>query len=1132
MKNIFGFILGFLLVFCHVEGQVNRYGQAAITNYPAGITNGSEQNWAITQDKRGVIYVGNDDKGVLEYDGSEWRNIPIPNKSIVRSLACAEDGTVYVGAVSEIGYLAPDATGQMQYQSLIHHLDSTGRRFFHVWKTYCADDKVYFHSQKLLFIYYPEKDSLIYHENRLNVLFGFYENGRFYKGDYAAGLIELQGDSVSVPAKNGNFYEKKNIFGLTAYDDERLLIGVNYEDEPRSELSIYHMETGKIDSTFGSRAALNYLSENYLTNLLRLNNGSFAASTAAGGMIIISKEGEMVEMISKDQGLQSQTIFNAYQPKDNYPFSQVWTALGLGVARLDFTGPLRSFSEESGYQGLIHCIEDLDGRLYIGTSNGIYAYTTRDQLAGFEKIGADIQRNVWDFAKFTLESGERILIAIGESGLYEVHADDRVINIEERTTGEIDEKDKTFWGYKVIVDPHQQTKIYIGRESSITSLVNEGSYWRQVFSLAEMGSDIRSLAKNSKDTLWFTSTMHGAGYIHPLNEAAKKYYLDDQSGLPQKIENYVFNIDGKLLLGTANGIYVRSSPSDSLFFRPDTILSNYLPDSTLHLSDTSKILPDTTNKVLSIYGDPTGALWISFEHSIKGWMIMMLQPQQDGTYRAVSKPFMPLDNFSTDAFHSTDTNGIWFTVSNMLYHYNRNGEFKDGTFNALLRKVTIGDGSVLYAGAHPQPAGNNRFRLGEQQSEDLLFSVEYAQNNIEFRWSAPYYHMPEETEYRYFLKGFSRDTSSWEKVLYQDFTNLPHGDYTFYVQARNIYGDLSSQDAFSFEISPPWYLTIFAFMGYVVLAVFIVYLIIILYTRRLKNENIRLEGIIEERTTEIRKQKEELTDSIEYASRIQRALLPPDEMLEKQGLEHFILFRPRNIVSGDFYWYGKNNGKTFIVAADCTGHGVPGAFMSMLGISFLDEIVIKSGITETNKILDALRNHVITSLRQTGKSMEESTKDGMDLAMVAIDDQTRTIQYSGAYNPLYVVRRLTKEERELLQSGKEMDLDRGSIHNNEYLLYQVKADHMPIGISEKDHAFSATEISEEEPTIYLFSDGYVDQFGGPLGKKFMSRNFKRLLLDIQHLSMKKQQERLHQELISWMGNISQIDDILVMGIKP
>ena len=179
---------------------------------------------------------------------------------------------------------------------------------------------------------------------------------------------------------------------------------------------------------------------------------------------------------------------------------------------------------------------------------------------------------------------------------------------------------------------------------------------------------------------------------------------------------------------------------------------------------------------------------------------------------------------------------------------------------------------------------------------------------------------------------------------------------TLELKARNVYGTESLPATWSFTILRPWYAKFFAFLIYLLLAVLLVYMIIKLYTRRLKQENLRLEEVIKERTAEIRKQKEELTDSIEYASRIQRALLPSQRLLDKHQIEHFILFKPRDIVSGDFYWIGSRNDKLVVVAADCTGHGVPGAFMSMLGMTFLDEIVIKSEITSTDQILEDLEN--------------------------------------------------------------------------------------------------------------------------------------------------------------------------------
>jgi len=167
-----------LLIFAnHLRGQINEYGVPPLTNYPPEITGGSEQNWAVVEDNRGIVYIGNDEKGVIEYDGSEWRTIPVANNSTVRSLACAADGTVYVGAVSEIGRLVPDAGGNLQYESLIPLIDSS-IRLFDVWKTYCVEEKVYFHTQKYILIYYPEKDSIALQRNERHVLFGFHENSK------------------------------------------------------------------------------------------------------------------------------------------------------------------------------------------------------------------------------------------------------------------------------------------------------------------------------------------------------------------------------------------------------------------------------------------------------------------------------------------------------------------------------------------------------------------------------------------------------------------------------------------------------------------------------------------------------------------------------------------------------------------------------------------------------------------------------------------------------------------------------------------------------------------------------------------------------------------------------------------
>ncbi len=304
-------------------------------------------------------------------------------------------------------------------------------------------------------------------------------------------------------------------------------------------------------------------------------------------------------------------------------------------------------------------------------------------------------------------------------------------------------------------------------------------------------------------------------------------------------------------------------------------------------------------------------------------------------------------------------------------------------------------------------------------------------------------------------------------------------------------------------------------MGVGIAFIFIFALYVAIQLQEKKRKNILLarqndeiqkqKAEIENQRDLLAKQKQEITDSIKYARRIQKAILPQDEELQEIMPEHFVLFKPRDIVSGDFFWITKNNNRTFVVAADCTGHGVPGAFMSMLGVAFLNEIVLFHQRENAEEILNELRRFVKTTLGQTGKADE--AKDGMDIALCVIDWDNRMIQYAGAYNPLFHFR------------------------NGE--LNEVKADKMPIGIHVKDQmSFTRNEFEYHKgDTFYLFSDGFVDQFGGEDGRKFMTKHFKQLLASIQDKPMPEQKEILDNTLTEWRGEHEQIDDVCVVGFR-
>jgi len=252
-------------------------------------------------------------------------------------------------------------------------------------------------------------------------------------------------------------------------------------------------------------------------------------------------------------------------------------------------------------------------------------------------------------------------------------------------------------------------------------------------------------------------------------------------------------------------------------------------------------------------------------------------------------------------------------------------------------------------------------------------------------------------------------------------------------------------------------------------------------------------------------QKDQILDSIYYAERIQAAILPTDKHLSDHLSDHFLLFKPRDIVSGDFYWSLEKNKKLLVAAADCTGHGVPGAFLSMLGISSMNEIVNRNQLPKPEEILQELRTVLIKSLHQTGTRGE--AQDGIEIALCVIDLEKNVLEFAGANRPLYLVRK-----------GK---------------VRIVRPDRMPIGIyGQETTPFTKQKLNlQKGDCIYLFSDGYVDQLGGPNRKTFRVKRFRELLLGIQDQSMEAQKKILLKKLKEWQGDVEQIDDILVIGIR-
>lgn len=397
--------------------------------------------------------------------------------------------------------------------------------------------------------------------------------------------------------------------------------------------------------------------------------------------------------------------------------------------------------------------------------------------------------------------------------------------------------------------------------------------------------------------------------------------------------------------------------------------------------------------------------------------------------------------------------------------------------------------------------------LPREMKEDQKLS--FKEKSIVFNYYSVSLTDPEAVRYKVMLKGADPDWRPPTNLTMKDYPNLAPGHYTFSVMASNNYGYWNEEPVdYSFVIKPPFYFT----SWFIALCLLLIAAGVITYIkireRNLIREKRILEAKVEERTAEvvqksmeIEEKNRDITASIRYAERIQRAMLSKEDIFK----ETFVLFMPKDIVSGDFYWMYDDGDLSFIAACDCTGHGVPGAFMSIIGHNSLDKVVKEYGIKKPGAILDMLNEEVVKALMHR---KEETITDGMDLALIAFDRKNFKLEFAGAYNPLYLIR------------------------GGEIVTY--KGDRFPIGMS-SIHAKKnfQTQIIDIMPgdMLYMCSDGYADQFGSPDAKKYKSGNVKKLLSEIWHMPVEEQREKLQKVILEWKGDLPQVDDILFVGTR-
>jgi len=793
-----------------VKAQVNASGIPFVNNYYPKDYKASEQNWDVLQDKRGIMYFGNSDNGVLEFDGIEWRQIQVTNSSIVRSLARDSSGRVYVGAVNEFGYLAPDKSGKMQYLSLSVQLDTSEMNFSHVWKAYGKENGAYFCTQDQIFDYTPgqpikkiplEKGSFL----------AYSVKGKLYISNYHKGIMVLNGNTVDTIPGSSKF-TGRDIFGIVEYDESKLAIatipgGIQLFN-PKTGTISYPVEKERLEPFI---AALEY---DGVYNLLKTDDGNYVFSTLYNGVYLTDDRFKVLSHISTGGGLQYETVTSAYQNKEKKLCNPVWLSLYNGLSSIEFNSPLASFKANADVNTNVFDVVRYEGVLYVGTAKGLFYLTFDNDNPVFKKV-PEIVGQVYGLARVDDGAGKDILIAATSFDIFKIEGgkaisyDIKLANI-----------------FAIHASRFHEQRIYLGLPQGAGLKVYEvgSKSIKQLDINKEVTQEIVSITEDNKENVWLSTSYDGLIRISSDNQI---FRYDTTNGLPDNDNIKAAFMHNKLFICTKSGLYSF-----------DELNERFFPDTSLHPR-----YGDGSVRVHNIMRDRLGNYWIicikNNRYSVER---LILGDAGKYTLDTISLRRLP-GSYIEKCVH--DPFGfIWIVGAEGLFSYNLRKEVETKRdFNALIRKVSLirNDSAIFYGTFYESlsdEAGNITQITAFDQSGMEKPVLPYYYNSMTFHFAALWYISTESIEYSYYLEGYDDGWSRWTSEPKKDYTNLYEGKYTFRVKARNLYGVESSESSFSFEIRPPWYRTLWAYGGYLAILVFTVWLIIHLALRRMKKLNI------------------------------------------------------------------------------------------------------------------------------------------------------------------------------------------------------------------------------------------------------------------------------------------------------
>jgi len=653
-------------------------GYSTIINYSYEDYNHRPQNHAIIQDKRGVMFFGNND-GILEFDGVNWRKIPVEEK-LVRSLAINKNGRIYVGARNEFGYLMPDSVGELKYHSLIQYLDDKDKDFGDVWKTHVTSEGVYFQTSNAIFRW--ENDSLKTWRSEHEYHLSFKINGKFFVRERGVGLKIMKEDTL-ILINNGGKFASIDVYGIVPIKENDVLIITNEEGVFRF-YDINDPEKGRLVRYFTEID--NFLSENDVNNVIKIDELKYSFGTWGSGIIIFDQTKGQFEVINKISGLQDDIIKDQFLDNRN----NLWLTLDNGISMVPISVPVSFYKGKAGLETTLESIARFNNYLYVATRTGTYYLTHPGGLnippvfsdqsyynkPGFLQVD-EVTDECWGLLPLESEKQKFLFIALN-SKVYVIEKNNRIVD-------KIDNIPYSFWQSEQ--DPYTA---FIGTETGIESVTLKNGNWIRETKIKGIDELIYSITEDPSGNLWMT-TDNGSVYVMNITnyrmtkENPKVFMYDTTHGLPEG-DIYVELVNEKPLFATTKGLYTFSPDQER--FEPDTSFGAEFADGS---RDIYKLLQDPENNIWMVTYIP------ATEKYETGFLRLM----KNGNYEWIKEPFL---SFSKEVIHALhhDKDGItWMGGPEGLFRYDPNME-KDyeQEYNTLIRKVTLGQDSIIFHGTY------------------------------------------------------------------------------------------------------------------------------------------------------------------------------------------------------------------------------------------------------------------------------------------------------------------------------------------------------------------------------------------------------------------------------------------------